>query len=382
MLLKNAKIYTMEGPVLEQGYILIEGTDILAVGEGDYGPYSGEVLDLAGKCVVPGFVDAHCHLGMWEDALGFEGDDGNEDTDPVTPHLRAIDAINPQDPCFADAYRAGVTTVVTGPGSANVIGGQFAAINTYGRCIDEMILKAPAAMKFAFGENPKSVYNAKNQPPVTRMGMAAEIREMLFKAKRYGEDLANYQKDPEAFDRPEFDMKCESLLPVLDGSLLVKVHAHRADDMFTAMRIAREFGLSITLEHATEAHLISGYLAGMKLNLGPLLTDRSKPELKNASSETICMLKRAGIDAALTTDHPETPIEYLPLCAAVAVKHGLTIEEALAAITIIPARNVGIDGMVGSIKPGKHADLVVLDGPPLAMQTMAQLVFLNGKRIV
>jgi imidazolonepropionase-like amidohydrolase len=340
-----------------------------------------EEIDAKGGYILPGFIDAHCHVGMWEDSIGFEGDDGNEDTDPVTPHLRAIDAINPWDRSFEDARCAGITTVVTGPGSSNVIGGQFAAIKTHGRRIDEMILKDPVAMKVAFGENPKTAYHQKNQSPVTRMATAAILRESLMKAKDYKKKLDEYEIDPEEYDEPDFDFKMESLQAVLKREIPLKAHAHRADDIFTALRIAKEFSVDITIDHCTEGHLIADLLKeeNVPVIVGPSLSERSKVELKNLTFKTPGVLAEAGLRVAIMTDHPVVPIQYLSLCAALAVREGMKEYDALKAITINPAINTGISDRVGSIKVGKDADIVIFDKHPLDFNTSVKCVMIDGK---
>nr|WP_300003468.1 amidohydrolase [Tissierella sp.] len=361
--IKNAKIYTMKDRVIEGGSILISEGKIKEVGEKLDCPKDAEVVDAGGRMLTPGFVEAHCHLGMWEDAIGFEGSDGNETTDPITPQLRAIDAINPMDRTFREAREGGVTTAVTGPGSANVIGGTFAAIKTYGQRIDDMIIKEPVAMKIAFGENPKRVYNSKDKSPVTRMATASLLRETLFKAKAY----MDKKDDKDTSKHPEFDMKLEALVPVMKREIPLKAHAHRADDIFTALRIAKEFNLDITLDHCTEGHLIADELVkeGRAAIVGPSFGDRSKFELKNLTFDTPKVLVEAGLKIAITTDSPVTPLQYLPLCAGLAHKAGLDEMEALKAITINPAEIIGIDNRVGSIEVGKDADLVIFDKNPL-----------------
>ena len=390
MILYNGTIYTMEGPPIPLGYVRIGGGLIQEVGAGEPRADDGEErVDLQGQSVYPGFIDAHTHLGMWEDGLAFEGDDGNEETDPVTPQLRAIDAVNPLDRCFAEALEGGVTTVVTGPGSANAIGGQMAALKTGGRCIDSMILKAPLAIKMALGENPKSVYNGKSQTPMTRMATAALIREQLFKAKSYMEDLEKAeasQKDPEQdeLDKPEYDIKCESLLPALRREIQVHFHAHRADDIFTAIRIGKEFNLDYVIIHGTEAHLIAEELKAENARLlaGPFLSDRSKPELRNLSVQSPAILQRAGLRPAIITDHPVIPVQYLRLCAGLAAAEGMDREEALKAVTLYPARLCGLEDRVGSIAAGKDADLTVFDVDPLQLGAKPTAVYLNGKPVI
>lgn len=379
ILIKNGKILTMAGEAVENGEILIDGGKILEVGEAVVAPLDCEIIDAKGGYVMPGIIDAHCHIGMWEDAVGFEGADGNEATEPITPHMRAIDAINPADGAFKEAWENGITCVCTGPGSANVIGGTFAVIKTKGKRVDDMVVMEPAAMKIAFGENPKRVYNSKNKMPSTRMGTAALLRETLFKAKAYLEKKERAVKENEKL--PDFDIRLESLMPVMRKEIPLKAHAHRADDIFTAIRVAKEFGLDITLEHCTEGHLIADELAaeGLCAIVGPTLSNRSKIELKELTFETPAALSKAGVKIALMTDSPVIPVHYLPLCASLAVKAGLDEETALKAITINPAEILGIDSRVGSLEAGKDADIVVFDRHPLDVQAVAKYVLIDGK---
>ena len=359
MLLIHAHVYTMQPSeqgfvTYSDGFVQTENDKIVAVGPmSDCPELSGfaadQVLDLAGAMVCPGFIDAHCHMGLAEEGLNFEGDDLNEITDPVTPQLRGIDAINPLNRSFDEAVDAAVTTVVTGPGSANAIGGQFAAIKTYGRNVDRMILRAPVAMKFALGENPKNCYNDKSETPMTRMATAALIREQLQKALRYHEDLLKAEEDEDT-DPPDFDVKCDALLPVVRGELKAHFHCHRADDIFTAIRIAKEFSL-----------------------------DYVKPELRNATDKNPGILSKAGIPCAICTDYNVMPIGMLPICAGMAVREGMDYLQALAAITIHPAQIVGIDDCVGSLAPGKDADLAVFASDPLTIAAKPALVMINGK---
>lgn len=385
LLIYNGNIVTMSDTDYENGYVLIDNDKITAVGK-DIAEVKEQLMadtkriDANGGYVLPGFIDPHSHIGMWEDAVGFEGDDGNESTDPVTPQLRAIDAIYHADRSFAEAYESGVTTVVTGPGSANVIGGQFAAIKTFGRCVDEMVIKQPVAMKVAFGENPKTVYNEKHQAPMTRMATAAILRESLFKAKEYQELWEEYKKDPEEYDKPEFDFKMEALLLVLNRQIPLKAHAHRADDIITAIRIAKEFDVDITLDHCTEGNLIKDILAeaGLPIIIGPMLTDRSKIELRNQNLKTPGILSKAGLKVAIMTDHPCVPEQHLCLCAAIAAREGMDEKEALKAITINAAEITGISDRVGSIEKGKDADIVIFNGNPLELKTTVQKTIING----
>ncbi len=385
LLIYNGKIMTMADVDYENGYILCDKDKIIAVGhdvtEVEAGLSSDVIkIDAKGGYVLPGLIDAHSHIGMWEDAVGFEGDDGNESTDPVTPQLRAIDAIYHADRAFVEAYESGVTSVVTGPGSANVIGGQFAALKTFGRCVDEMIIKHPVAMKIAFGENPKTVYNEKHQSPMTRMATAAILRENLFKAREYKELWEEYRKNTEELDKPEFDFKLESLVKVLNKEIPLKAHAHRADDIVTAMRIAKEFDLNITLDHCTEGYLIKDLLleSGLPVIVGPMLTDRSKPELRNQNLMNPGILSKQGIKLAIMTDHPCVPVQHLCLCASIAVREGMEPREALKAITINAAEIVGISDRVGSIEKGKDADIIIYDGDPFELKTKVQKTIING----
>lgn len=363
ILIKNGRIFTMAGDVIEGGSVLIKDGKIEEVGMDIIAPLGVETIDAEGRMVTPGLIDAHCHLGLFEEGIGFEGDDGNEMTDPVTPELRAIDAINPMDISFREAYEGGVTTAVTGPGSANVIGGTFLAMKTFGDRVDNMILKDPVAMKIAFGENPKRVYESQKKSPMTRMATAAILRETLFKARTYMEKKEN--EDPSK--RPDFDIKMEALIPVLKKEIPLKAHAHRADDIFTSIRIAKEFDVDVTLDHCTEGHLIVDELVkeGRSAIVGPTFGNRSKFELQNKSFETPKILVEAGVKIAINTDSPVIPLQHLALCAGLAVNSGLDEMEALKAITINPAEITGIADRVGSIEKGKDADIVIFSGNPL-----------------
>ncbi|MFD3158363.1 amidohydrolase [Haloimpatiens sp. FM7330] len=374
-LIKNGILLTMTGKIIKEGDILIENNKIKEIGVNIQKPENCEIIDAKGGYVTPGFIDAHCHLGMVEEGMGFEGRDENEITDPVTPQLRAMDAINPMDNALTEAYEHGITCVCTGPGSANVIGGTFAAIKTKGKRIDNMIIKQNAAMKCAFGENPKRCYNAKKQSPSTRMATAAILRETLMKAKEY-----LYKKE-NSDDKPNFDMKMEALIPVLKKEIPLKAHAHRADDIFTAIRIAKEFDVNLTLDHCSEGHLIADELAKENYSaiIGPTLTFKTKIEVKNKTFETPRVLNDAGVKFAIMTDHPVIPVHYLPLCAALSVKEGLDEDTALRAITINPAEILGIDNRVGSLEVGKDADIVIFDKHPLDVQAKTNYVFIDGK---
>lgn len=380
----NGKIYTMDSSVIDDGMIVFDDK-IIYVGKktNKFDAHIKEVINVAGMVVTPGLIDAHCHVGMFEDSVGFEGDDGNEQSEPIMPHLRAIDAINPFDRGFEEARKAGVTCVVTGPGSANPAGGQFAAIKTAGICVDDMILKAPCALKIALGENPKSVFAEKEEAPLTRMGTMALLREMFIKAQRYAEQIEEYEQDGEENDKPELDMKSEALLPVLRREIPVKIHAHRADDICSAIRLGKEFNLDITIEHCSDGDRVAPILEREKIPvmLGPTLSDRSKPELKNLSFKTYKNLSQRGIDVAIITDHPEITIENLPLCAAMAVKNGMDKELALKGITITAAKNCRINDRVGSITVGKDADFAVFTALPTDFEAKCMMTFINGEMI-
>ena len=380
----NAYIYTAEDSPIENGFLVIEDGKIAAVGEmADYsGTDDGHVVDLAGKRIYPGFIDAHTHLGMWDDGLGFEGDDGNEDVLTSSAALRAIDAINSFDRCFIEAREAGVTAVVTGPGSANPIGGTMAAIKTTGGRVDHLVIRFPVSMKMALGENPKTAHHSRDETPITRMATAKIIREALIKARRYAEDIEKAGESDD-YDLPDYDADCEALLPVIRGEIPVHIHAHRRDDIFTGIRIAEEFGLKFVLVHATEGYMIADELArcGADVFSGPFLSDRSKPELVNLTPKSPGIIDEAGIRSAIVTDHPVIPIQYLPLCAGLAVREGMAYDSALRAITINPARILGLDDRIGSIRQGKDADFSIFDSDPLTLSAKPLAVFINGSAV-
>jgi imidazolonepropionase-like amidohydrolase len=384
LIVRHASLLPISGAPVEDGYLAAEGGIIVSLGAmcdcPEPGP-SDTVLEAAGRVVMPGLVDAHCHVGIFGEGIGFEGDDGNEMTDPVTPHLQAIDGIHHADRAFQEARAGGVTTVVTGPGSANVIGGQFAALKTEGRTVDEMVFRAPCAMKIAFGENPKTVYHEKHQTPTTRMATAALLREQLNKAREYLTQMEAHQADPDEHDKPEYDMKLEALLPVLRGELVVKAHCHRADDIATALRIRKEYNLDLTLEHATEAWMLADVIrgAGVDVVLGPILTNRSKPELAHQEIDAAGRLVAAGVHPALMTDHPETPIQHLLLCAGVAVREGMPREAALRAVTLRAAEICRIQDRVGSLEPGKDADFIVLSADPFSLSAQVEVTVIQGR---
>ncbi|EJO5348862.1 amidohydrolase [Clostridium botulinum] len=365
LLIKNGKIQTMTGRIYENGCILINNDKIEKIDEKIDGISKNiEVIDAKGGWVMPGFIDAHCHIGIMEEGIKFEGMDLNEYSSAVTPHLRAIDGINPRDLAFKSAIEAGITTVMTGMGSSNPIGGQFAIIKTYGKSVDEMVVKAPAALKIAFGENPKNIFGKKGKMPMTRMGTAALIRETLYKAKNYMNRKDVALKEGKNFD---IDIKMESIIPVLKKEIPLKAHTHRSDDILTAIRIAKEFDIKLTIDHGTEAHLVADYIkeSGFPVILGPNMNFRGKVETQNRSYNTSKVLQEKNILYSIITDHPVVPIEFLIMSAALAVKNGLTNEDALKAITINPAKILGIDHKVGTLEEGKQADICIYNNNPL-----------------
>ena len=366
--------------VHEEPYIadvLADKGKITAIGKNLIVPQDCEIIDATDKNVYPGFVEAHCHIGLDGSGIGFEGDDCNEMTDILTPQLRAIDGINPMDPTFREAALAGITTVCTGPGSANVLGGTFTAIKTVGKRVDKMIVKKEVAMKCAFGENPKRCYKDKNN--YSRMSTASKLREMLLKAREYDRKVLAAGSDESKL--PAYDMKLEALRPVLHGELPLKAHAHQANDIFTALRIAQEFNVKITLEHVTEGHLIVEELKDepVPMAVGPSLTHASKFELRNQTFETPGILANAGCQVSIITDSPVIPQQYLPLCAGLAIKSGMKEWDALKAITINAAKHIGIEDRVGSLEIGKDADILVMEGSCFEVSAQPEIVIIDGK---
>lgn len=359
------------------GTIVVEDGRIAALGPDVAVPPGAEVVDATGRWIVPGFVDAHTHLGVHEEAEGWAGNDTNEMTDPVTAAVRALDAINPVELGFDDALGGGVTAVNVNPGSGNPIGGLTVAISTHGRTVDEMVLRSPSGLKSALGENPKRVYGERKSMPSTRLGTAAVIRKAFVEAQNY---LAKLADEP---DKTPRDLTLEALGAVLRGELPWRQHSHRADDIATAVRIAEEFGYRLVIDHGTEAHLIADLLAakGIPVLIGPLFTTRSKVELRNRSLANPGRLAAAGVEISIITDHPVVPIHFLVHQATLAVKEGLDRETALRAITINPARVMGVDAAIGSLVVGKRADLVVWSGDPLDVMQRAEQVFLAGRRV-
>ena len=376
--IKNGTLHTAVSKDTFIADILIDGGKIVKIGK-DLSAEGAEVIDATGLQVYPGFVEAHCHIGLDGYGIGYEGHDYNELNDPVTPQVQAIDGINPFDPCMKMAAKAGVTCFATGPGSSNSIGGTFAAIKPVGTRVDNMIVKFPIAMKCAFGENPKRCYQ--KQGISSRMTNAAKIREALNKAKVYKAKIEAAGDD--ASKLPAYDQKSEALIPVLNHEIPLKAHAHQANDIFTAIRIAKEFGVGLTLEHVTEGHMIVDELAkeNLPLAVGPTFGHASKFELQNKTWETPGILAKAGCHVSIITDAPVTPLHYLPLCAGLAIKAGMDEYEALRAVTINPAEHIGIADRVGSLEEGKDADVVIVDGCPFDVTGVIKHVLINGEKV-
>lgn len=381
----NGTVLPMAGGTftrIPNGKVFVQDGKILAVGEEKLMPpelKGKEILwlDAQGGIIMPGIIEAHCHMGITEEKKAMEGDDCNENVNPVTPFLRAIDAINPMDAAFDDAVRAGITCAMIGPGSSNVVGGQFAVVKTKGRCIEELVIKAPAAMKVAFGENPKVNFSGMGKSPCTRMAIAAMLREELSEAREY---LRKKEKGDRDF---ETDFEKECWIPVLKKEIPLKAHVHRADDILTAIRIAKEFDLDMTLDHCSEGHLIAEKVAdsGFPAILGPDLSSRSKIEVQNMAFKTAGVLNRAGVKTAITTDHPVSLIQSLPLCAGLACKSGLPLEQAYLSITYYPADILGVADRIGSLEPGKDADIAVFTGNPMETFTDTLYTILDGEII-
>lgn len=370
LLIQNGTLHTMEEDKPIKADMLIRDGKIAKIGQGIQPEKDVEIINAEGLHVYPGFIDAHSHIGIAEEQTTAQTDYSNEGTNPVTPFIRAIDGINPMDSAFHNALATGVTGVMVGPGSSNPIGGQFAFIKTYGRCVEEMVVLAPAAIKIALGENPMSTYGLSGTMPATRMGIASVIREELFRAQQYLQN-GDEQKD----------YRLECYRELFAGKIPLKAHVHRTDDIFTAIRIAKEFGLELTLDHCTEGHLIAQEIAesGFPAIVGPSLASRTKEEVAYSDFKTPGILHKAGVSVALTTDHPVSRIQYLPLCAALAAKEGLGEQEALRAITIDAAKICRVSNRLGSLKEGKDADLTIFDGNPLEISSSVRMTIINGK---
>ncbi len=369
LLIQNGLVFTMETQEECYADILIDKGKIVRIAE-KITPAEGiQIIDASGLRVYPGFIDAHSHIGISEEKKTNQGDESNEGTNPITPCVRAVDAINPMDSAFHNALAAGITGAMVGPGSSNPIGGQFAFIKTHGRRVDDMIVSAPSAMKLAFGENPMTHYGPNGNIPSTRMGIASLIREELTLAKQYFDSGS----------QGTFGMECYRDL--FEGKIPLKAHVHRADDIFTAIRIADEFGLGLTLDHCTEGHLVADAIAesGYPAIVGPSLAARSKNEVSLSDFKTPGILQNAGVLVALTTDHPVSRIQYLPLCAGLAVKEGMSKWGALRAITIDAARICRVDHRLGSLKEGKDADIVIIDNDPLEIASSVKYTIVSGE---
>lgn len=377
----NVKINTVTNGVIENGTILIEEGVIKAVGSNVEIPNDAKIIDGKEKWVTPGLIDEHTHLGVCEETVNWAGEDTNEATDPSTPHVRVIDAINPFDQGFIDAYQNGITTVQILPGSANVIGGEASVLKTRGKTVEEMLVKEISGVKVAFGENPKYVYGNDKKMPSTRMGTAAVLRENLVKAQNYLNKIAKGIKDPDKL--PDRDIKMETLVRVLKKEIPLRAHAHRADDILTAIRIAEEFDVDLSLEHCTEGHKIIDILSTKKYPaaVGPTFSNRSKIELGERGFHTLVALDKANIPISIITDHPVIPIEGIIISAALAVREGLSEEVAWKAITINPAKQIGVDNRVGSLEVGKDADIVMWSGDPFEYKTKVKMTIINGEII-
>lgn len=369
--IKGGTIITVGNGIIKDGVILIQESTIKEVGQDVAIPPSSTVIDAAGCFVTPGFIDAHCHVGIGEEVYRIEGDDINETTDPVTPYLQALDGVNLKDLAFDDAIRSGITRLMVHPGSANVLGGQSVLLKSWSPSITEMIYRNPWGLKAALGENPKRVYGSQNKTPKTRMGNAALLREALYTAQR------NSEKEQ---IEPKEEFRQGPLIRVIQRKAPLWLHVHRADDILTALRIKDEFNIDMVLQHGTEAHLVADEIArrGVAVCLGPLLVNRAKVEMREVSFLNITLLQKAGVEFCLITDHPVVPIQYLGVCAALAVKEGLDEETALKALTLNPAHILGVDQELGSIEPGKKADIVIFDGHPLEVRTRVKQVLVDG----
>lgn len=365
----NGKIYDGKGNILEDQPLFVKDGKFELISSNDNIPEACEIIDAKGKIITPGLIDVHTHLGVSEEGVGKEGSDFNETSGPVTPQIRAIDGINPMEIGFEDARRSGVTTVQVMPGSANVIGGEMVVLKTTGNIVDEMVIQSPSGMKAATGENPKRFHGDKGKMPVTRMGVAATLREKLIEAQNY---LNGEQK--------ERKLDLENLAKVLKKEIPLRVHAHRADDIVTVLRIKREFDINLTIEHCTEGHHIADYIAkhDVRVSFGPTMSTRSKVELKDKGWSTMKTLLDAGVPCSITTDHPVVGIEYLVTSAIHAIKGGITEQQALQAITSDAAKHLGIEDRVGTIEPNKDADFVIWDGNPFDLRSNIEKVFING----
>jgi imidazolonepropionase-like amidohydrolase len=376
----NGKVLTIETDIIENGTVLIEGEKIKAVGDSSLEiPQSAEIIDAKGKWVTPGFIDAHAHIGLFGEPKVPATADGNEKTGPVQAELRGIDSLNPNDIAFPQVVKAGVTTVYTGPGSSNIIGGTGFAMKTVGNTAYDMVIPNTEAMKFALGENPKRNYKERNQIPSTRMGNAAVFRMAFIKAENYQRKKEQAEQKGEHFD---IDLANEALLKVLNREMRARIHCHRADDIVTAIRLAEEFNLDYTLEHCTEGYRVTDILADKKIQcvIGPLLMGPAKQELWDVRMTTPAEMEKAGVEFAIMVD-ASSDTKYLNVQTGLAVRYGLSEEAAFKAITINPAKIIGIEDRVGSLKEGKDADVVIWDGHPLSNFTHTEKVFVSGNKV-
>ena len=381
MTIYNVKIYTQnKDRDIIDGFISFKNGVITKVCQGTYENISEGDIDGEGKTLYPGFIDAHTHLGLTTNGVGMESEDFNEESEPVSPQLRIRDGINPVDASFSEAVKAGITAAVISPGSMNPIAGDIVAASTVGKRIDKMILRT-VGMKFALGENPKMTYMNRDETPCTRMAIASMIREALAKAKRYMEDKENAEKNGD--DLPEYDIKSEAIIPLLKRQIKAHFHCHRADDIFTAIRLAKEFNLDYVLVHCTDGHLIADELKEENACavIGPVMCDACKPELANITPKNAGILANAGVKTAVCTDHAETPIQYLPLTVGICIKHGLSFQQAVDSITINAAEIAGIADLAGSLEVGKRADMVLFDGSPFEVMSSPSAVFVEGIRV-
>lgn len=377
--IQGGEVKTITGGTINNGIVVIENEKVKEIITTTDLPVETEIVDARGKVITPGLIDVHTHLGLVEEGSCLEDASINEMTEPVTAHLRALDAVNPYDKGFQDALKGGVTCVQVLPGSSNVIGGQGVVLKTSGRIVDEMAIQNPSGLKVAFGENPKKIYKEQKKLPSTRMGTAACLRQSFLEAQNYSAKYKN-KKEEGFFEK---DLKMEALKNVLEGKMPVRMHVHRADDIMTAIRIAEEFGLNYTLEHCTEGDKIKDYLAAKKIKtaVGPTLSSRSKLELKDLGWHTVAALNNAGVETSITTDHPILPIRYLSLCAALAAREGLEEDEALKTVTYTAAKHLELEERIGSIEPGRDADLVIWSADPFYFKSKVEMVFIAGRKV-
>lgn len=378
----NATLYPISRPPIEKGMLIVKDGKIAFAGSGGEIPSDAEVIDVAGKVILPGFVDEHTHVGLWGEWYGQVQHDGNEATNPVTPEVRAVDSIWPAHSAFEDARSGGVTTVQVTPGSGNIIGGEMVVVKTTGTVVEDMIVKNPSGMKAALGENPKGLYGRNGKMPSTRMGNAAVLRAALYKARDYEKKLGIAEKDPSK--APETDLGMLGLLKVLRREIPLRIHAHRADDIVTAVRIAEEFGIDYSIEHCTDGATVAEFLGKRKakVNVGPGMWHRAKVETWNISLQTAGILAKAGCKVSVISDHPFHPIQFLSTAAAMCWANGMPEEDALRAITLTPAETLGVQDRVGSLDAGKDADFAIWSGHPFKVRSKVEKVFIAGEKVL